>query len=210
MQEVDTPTGTQGSWGHDSFAEAVQWRTTHAAEIYTCDGELDITDDLDISDVIQAQDEDIDPEMYLVADLPWEFYKGLWQPWRCALIVKVVCKTFNFKILEPIIRQLWQLDKGCELVDMQKGHLVARFYSKEDYIKVLEGGPWMVLGHYLAISMWRPNFVPFDTDVSTTLVWVRFPNIPIEIFNEHALMRLGNSIGKAVKVDTTSSRFVRG
>lgn len=86
-------------------------------------------------------------------------------------------------------------------MDMQKGNLVARFYSKEDYMKVLEGGPWMVLGHYLAISKWRPNFVPSDTDVSTTLLWVRFPNIPIEVFTERALMRLGNSVGRAIKGD---------
>lgn len=171
---------------------------------------MDIIDDLDISDVIQALDEEIDPETCPITDIPWNFYKGLWQPWRHALIIKLVGRIFNFKILEPIIKQLWQLEKGCELVDMQKGHLVARFYSKVDYMKVLEGGPWMVLGHYLTISKWRPNFVPSDTDVSTTLVWVRFSNIPIEVFNERALMRLANSVGRAVKVDTTSSGVVRG
>lgn len=105
---------------------------------------------------------------------------------------------------------MWQLSKGCELVDLQKGHLVACFYSKEDYLKVLEGGPWMVLGHYLAISKWHPNFVPSDTEVSITMVWVRFPNIPIEVFKELALMRLGNTVGKAVKVDTTSAEVIRG
>lgn len=119
----------------------VQGAPTSTTELYTGEGELDTTDDLDISEVIQAYDDDIDPETCLVADLPWEFYKGLWQPWRRALIIKVVGKVFNFKILEPRIEQLWQLERGCELVDMQKGHLVARFYSKDDYLKVLEGGP---------------------------------------------------------------------
>lgn len=54
MPEVDTTTDTHGSLGKGLFADAVQGRTTSTAEIYTGEGELDITDDLDISDVIQA------------------------------------------------------------------------------------------------------------------------------------------------------------
>lgn len=88
------------------------------AELYTGEGELDITDDLDISDVIRTCDEDIDPKTCPVVDLLWDFYKSLWQPWRRALIIKVIGKTFSFKMLEPRIKNLWQLEKGCELVDM--------------------------------------------------------------------------------------------
>lgn len=68
----------------------------------------------------------------------------------------------------------------------------------------------MVMGSYLTISKWRPNFTPTDTISPTTLIWVWVSNIPIEMFKEKYLLRLGNSLGRAVKVDTTSSEVVRG
>lgn len=105
---------------------------------------------------------------------------------------------------------MWQLELGCELIDMAKGVIIASFYSQQDYLKVLEEGPWMVMGSYLAISKWRPNFTPNDPISSTTLIWVRVPDIPIEMFKEKILMRMGNKIGRAVKVDITLVAVVRG
>lgn len=152
----------------------------------------------------------MDPETCPIVDLPWEEYRALWQPWRRALILKVLGRNLSFKLVEQRVRRLWQLDLGCELIDMAKGFIIARFYSQQDYLKVLEGGPWMVLGSYLTISKWRSNFTPNDHIGSSTLVWIRIPNIPIEMFKEHILMRMGNKLGRAVRVDTTSVDVIRG
>lgn len=35
---------------------------------------------------------------------------------------------------------------------MEKGFFLVQFFSKEDYIHVLEGDPWIVMGHYLTVS----------------------------------------------------------
>lgn len=167
------------------------------------EGEDDVIDDLDISYVIQTPMEAVDSETCPIVDLPWEEYRALWKPWRRALILKVLGRKLNFKIVEQRVRKLWQLDLRCELIDMAKGFIIACFYSQKDYLKVLEGGPWMVLGSYLTISKWRPNFTPNDHIGSTTLVWIRIPNIPIEMSKEPILMRMGNKLGRAVRVDTT-------
>lgn len=76
----------------------------------------------------------------------------------CTLILKVLEKNFSFKVIELQIRQVWRLEQGCEFVDLEKGYLIVHFYCQEVYGKVLEGGPWMVLGHYLTVFKWRPNF----------------------------------------------------
>lgn len=36
------------------------------------------------------------------------------------------------------------------------------------------------------------------------LVWVRFPSIPIEYFDEDFLMKIAKQIGRPVKMDTTT------
>lgn len=114
------------------------------------------------------------------------------------------------RILEQRVRDLWQLEHGCELIDLEKGFFLVRFYSREDYFHVLGKGPWIVLGHYLAVMKWRPNFRPSKEHISSTMVWIRFPEIPVEFFHEQTLLRLGNPIGRAIKVDDTTMAATRG
>lgn len=88
--------------------------------------------------------------------------------------------------------------------------MVARFYSQADYLKVLTGSPWLALGHYLTITKWRPNFKPSTMEVQSTLAWVRFPTLPLENFDSHSLLAIGNAIGKAVKVDSDTVDVTKG
>lgn len=43
-----------------------------------------------------------------------------------------------------------------------------------------------------------------------TLVWVRFPKLLLEMFKESTLLSMGNTIGKVVKVDMTTTDVARG
>lgn len=95
-------------------------------------------------------------------------------------------------------------------MDIDKGFVVVQFYSQEDYYKVLNGGRWMVLGYFLTITKWRPNFSPSQNTITTTMVWLRLPKLPLEMFEEKTLMWMGNSVGKALKVDICTSTTARG
>lgn len=88
--------------------------------------------------------------------------------------------------------------------------MAARFYSREDYLKVLCGGPWVVMGYYLAISKRRPNFDLSENKVHTILVWVRVLKLHLEMFNEASLTRLGNTIGKIIRIDIVTEEVARG
>lgn len=88
--------------------------------------------------------------------------------------------------------------------------MAARFYSREDYLKVLSGGPWVVMGYYLAISKRRPNFDLSENKVHTILVWVRVLKLHLEMFNEASLTRLGNTIGKIIRIDIVTEEVARG
>lgn len=157
------------SWAGPSFADALQGRSRRKP-FYMGEDEVDNLDDLTLPDVFEIHDQSEDLANCPFVDLNWDRYKQQWAPWQRALILKVLGKNFSLKVLEPRIKQAWQLKEGCDLIDLDKGYLVARFYNREDYLTALEGGPWMVLGHYLMISKWKPNFVPSDTGVSTTRV----------------------------------------
>lgn len=89
---------------------------------------------------------------------------------RRALVLKVLSKSIIFHVLQDKIPQLWQLKLGCVLLDINKEFIMAKFYSQEDYLKVLEGGPWMVMGNYLTITKWKPKFSPLENVIANTLV----------------------------------------
>lgn len=108
------------------------------------------------------------------------------------------------------VETLSQLQWGCELLDLEGDYFIARFYLHEDYRPVLGNGPWIIMGHYLTISKWRPFFCPDEDQILSTLVWVRFPALPVECFKENLLMAVSNTIGKAVKVDLATQDATRG
>lgn len=196
-------------WPASSFAKVLN-RQCPQPLLYTGEGEEDSIDDLGLDDILQNQEAVAEGELCPIVDILWEAYKKSWQPWRRALIIRVLGKSFNFCLLEPRVRKLWQLDHGCKLIDMDKGYMVARFYSQQDYLKVINGGPWMVMNHYLTISKWKPNFKPGETEITPTLVWLRFPLLPLEMFVEANLLSAGNAVGRAVKVDPITADMIKG
>lgn len=42
------------------------------------------------------------------------------------------------------------------------------------------------------------------------MVWVRFPELPLELLNEEVLYAMGNTLGRTVKVDATTLAAARG
>lgn len=66
------------------------------------------------------------------------------------------------------------------------------------------------MGHYLTISKWRPFFRPDENEILSTLVWVRFPALPVECFKENLLLAISNTIGKTVNVDLTTHDAAHG
>ncbi|CAI0430334.1 unnamed protein product [Linum tenue] len=52
--------------------------------------------------------------------------------------------------------------------------------------------------------MWYKGFDPWKASVSSTLVWVHLPKLPIEFYNAEAVMQIAELIGKPVRVDRAS------
>ena len=70
-----------------------------------------------------------------------------------------------------------------------------------DYIQALQNGPWMIARHYLVVQRWRLDFDPFNEEFKKLAIWVRVLRLPLEYYNKCFLLKLGNSIGRSLKVD---------
>lgn len=132
------------------------------------------------------------------------------KPWEDTLVVNVLGKKVNYKVLENKINRDWARKGTVKIIDMPRGFYAVQFGSKDDYKHVLFQGPWMVADHYIMVQRWRPNFIRSATKESKVAVWLRIPELPLELYNDNFLKRLGNVLGKFLKIDRLTSVHSRG
>lgn len=132
------------------------------------------------------------------------------KPWRHTLIVKVMGRQIGYNYLLRRIKTLWKPKACLELVAIENDYFIAKFASNDDYEFAKYEGPWLILDHYLIVKEWTPNFDPFAEHTEKILAWVRFPCLPIEYYDKTFLMKIGEKIGKPVKVDQATSLVSRG
>ncbi|XP_050240989.1 uncharacterized protein LOC126689863 [Quercus robur] len=123
-------------------------------------------------------------------------------PWTKALIVKVYGKTVGYSYLTFKINTLWKPVAKMVCVDLGKDFFLIKFSDKFDYDKVLQGGPWFVGEHSLAIKPWEPYFKAFEASFSSVAVWIRFPKLPIEFYDLMVLREIGSAIGPVLRIDS--------
>lgn len=79
---------------------------------------------------------------------------------------------------------------------------------------MVNGDLWMVFDHYLAIRPWMHDFIASKTNIKRTLVWIGFPSLGMEYFDESLLLALASIVGSPIKVDirtmdASSGKFAR-
>ncbi|CAN1147616.1 hypothetical protein LINPERHAP2_LOCUS15971, partial [Linum perenne] len=70
--------------------------------------------------------------------------------------------------------------------------------------------PWKIGEHYIIPLLWQEGFDPCADTLSHTLVWVRLPGLPLELFTETFLRRINEKIGTLVRIDSTTLAMERG
>ncbi|KAF3942957.1 hypothetical protein CMV_030441 [Castanea mollissima] len=119
-----------------------------------------------------------------------DFKRQIQRPWECALIVKVFGHSVGFTFLHNRLLSLWKPAGRLECVDLGHDFFLTRFSLREDYDTILKKGPWFIV------------------------VWIRLNELPIEYYNEEALVQIGKIVGTVLRIDThiaskTRGRFVR-
>lgn len=67
-----------------------------------------------------------------------------------------------------------------------------------------------MVGAYLLVRVWEPNFAPKDSQIETTAIWVRLPQLLTEFYDSILLQRVGRKIGRLLKIDAYTLATLRG
>ena len=152
---------------------------------------------------IESNSEEFDLAAGVVAvNLSEERKATLRAQWKNALIVKVFGKIVGYQFLYSRIMSLSKPGGKLNYLALGNDFFQIQFSLKEDYTIVLKGGPWFIGGHYLSIRNWEPNSKASITFVSSVVVWVRLPELPVEYYEPSILWEIGTAIGPVLQIDT--------
>lgn len=119
-------------------------------------------------------------------------------------------KTVGYNYLLRRLKNIWKPNAFIDLVALENGYYLVKFYAVEDYKFARDEGPWTILDHYLVVKEWTPDFDPVSDKTEKLIVWVRFPCLPIEYFDWVFLKKVGEKIGRPIRADHNTGTATRG
>lgn len=99
----------------------------------------------------------------------------IYHPWRFSIILKVFGKTIPHHVLKAKLQQLWTPTEQIILIDLGWEFFIVMFEKEENMTKALHRGSWFIMGYFLSVRNWEPNFVLVVSRIQTTAIWIRLP-----------------------------------
>ena len=131
-------------------------------------------------------------------------------PWKTSVILKLMGRPLGYQALQTRLAGIWRPTGTTHLIDLGYGFFIMRFDVLKDYQHALMDGPWFVGDHYLHVQAWEADFHPQTAKISTTAVWIRLEQLPIEYYHPEFFKHVGKKLRKLLKVDVITSAAIRG
>lgn len=74
-------------------------------------------------------------------------------------------------------------------------------FLKVSNLEIILNRPWVFGRSFLSLSRWYMGFDPLKNTPSNCMIWVKLPNLPLELWSTETLTEIGNSVGKFIYVD---------
>ncbi|KAI9108458.1 hypothetical protein K1719_020649 [Acacia pycnantha] len=132
------------------------------------------------------------------------------KPFRRTLVVKLLGRQPSYGFMVKKLKQIWERKGQIDIFDLENDFYLVNFQKMDDYMEALTGGPWVISDAYLSVARWKPEFSPKQERTASIVAWVRFPDLLAPLFDKKFLLNLGNSIGKAIRLDVHTAKRTRG
>ncbi|KAJ9145661.1 hypothetical protein P3X46_028018 [Hevea brasiliensis] len=132
------------------------------------------------------------------------------KPRQKAVVVRLMGKTIGYRGLCSKIQILLKQEGDYKVIDLCNEYFLVNFADKMDHYKSLLKGPWLARGHCLTVQPWSFQFDTSNENLSSVLVWVRFPNMPLHLYHKKVLRTIAGLIDMLVKINYNTMDVVRG
>lgn len=79
-----------------------------------------------------------------------------------------------------------------------------------EFRRALTEGPYFIGPNFLHVQKWHPNFRADHEEITSLVVWVRFPNVSPEYLDEEVVMLIESVVDKPIKLDEVTAFASRG
>nr|GFA47850.1 hypothetical protein [Tanacetum cinerariifolium] len=111
----------------------------------------------------------------------------------------------NKKIIK--IQELYNPEKVNGAVVAIPLEAVEDFNNKDGMEKVMESGPWLILGASLILNIWNQNTILKKDTIKFAPVWVKLHHVPIVSYSEIGLSLITTQLGKLIMLDSYTSNM---
>lgn len=118
------------------------------------------------------------------------------------LIGKVLTdKPINKNALKIVIPKAWNAQSEIQMTDMGINGLLFTFPDEDKARKVLEDGPWSVMGSILSLQPWEPQKSVFEVKFNLIPFWVQIHGLPLDVMNVKNVSKIASLIGEILLVE---------
>lgn len=127
-----------------------------------------------------------------------------------AVVVKLLGKSIGYEALCNRLEALWGGSQGFSVIDLENNFYLVWFRNESDAHHALTQGPWTILGHYLTVQQWSPQFDSTNDKIDSIVALIRLPGMPLHYYHKRVICMLGQIIGKVIKIYYNTVSATRG
>ncbi|KAE8673137.1 hypothetical protein F3Y22_tig00111810pilonHSYRG00091 [Hibiscus syriacus] len=117
------------------------------------------------------------------------------------VVVKLLGRRIGYTTLQNKLYDLWKPSQPFRLMDIENDYFLVSLRKRSDFLTALSDGPWTIFGHYLTVEPWSPNFSFSQLFPRRIVAWIRLPGLPVTLYKRSLITKIGECIGKVVKID---------
>ena len=101
------------------------------------------------------------------------------EPWENSVVVKILGRNLGYGVLCSRLNKIWSSTIGFEIIDLANDYFLIRFNNEKDVEYALTEGPWTVMGHYLSVQKWPPDFDVANNKFDRIVAWIHLSKMNI-------------------------------
>ncbi|XP_058783598.1 uncharacterized protein LOC131658307 [Vicia villosa] len=129
--------------------------------------------------------------------------------WESALIMYVLGGDLSMNMVKQFMTKNWNTVKLPDLLYHNDGYFLMKFKSFKEKEEILMNGSYMIKNMPMILRDWKPNFSMKNDMLRTIPLWVKFPQLLLELWGASSLQKIGSAIGRPVVTDECTAHKLR-
>ncbi|XP_042515204.1 uncharacterized protein LOC122089521 [Macadamia integrifolia] len=139
----------------------------------------------------------------------WD-YESKRQSFRFALIGRVNFRALSLDALRKEAADKWNLSQRVTMHPLGNGFVIFQFQREGDKVAVWRRSPMKIGSQLIRFQHWKLDFNIHVKQTWSKLIWIRFPDLPLEYWHENVLLSIAKVVGRPVALDHHTKQGLMG